>query len=196
MLSKASRSSPQYLGHHTAHQLYQKLARQSALETAEADLISYHGIPPNPSEKASLVNVVLLPAWQLGYMFIMDDHMLGKIDAVVQRWILKDAKGMEKKYNILKLVTRVHSGGMGLRQICWLRCFAYVITVQCMLREEMGIHNTCITDVYVETAHQTGNLTPLQRVLRQTQDNMKTLFDEESSDDEDLFRRHSLDPQM
>ena len=44
--------------------------------------------------------------------------MLGKINIAVHKFIMKEAKGMEKKRDVLKMVTRVQIGGMGLHQIC------------------------------------------------------------------------------
>ena len=150
-----------YLGHHIAHRSYQKPACHSTLQTADGDLTSYHGLPLNPQETTSLVNVILLPAWQCRYMFVMDDHKLGKVDAAVQKCIVKDAKGMEEKRDSLKMVTRVQMGGMGLRQIYRSWRSAYVTTVQSMLQEGIGVHKTCIADFYVEILHQTGGRTPL-----------------------------------
>ena len=50
---------------------------------------------------------------QACYMFIMDDH------AVVQKYIVKDAKGTEKKRDVVKMVTRIQMGRMALRQTYW-----------------------------------------------------------------------------
>ena len=65
-----------------------------------------------------------------------------------------------------------------------------------MLRGGIGVCNTCITEVYVEILHSTDCRTPIKKVPTQTQGNMNTLYDQKSSDAEDLFRRRLLHPQM
>ena len=174
-----------YLGHVLAHPTQADTACDMVTTQLHHNIAAYKTLPLNASEKAAIINAVLIPGWTYRGLFLGNRARMAHWDDILLQYI-KDTPGIEQQMNKHRRTTNRSNGGLGLRQLWWSDITRWVTLCQQELQNNGPTRQLTATQYkYIDAVRALGG-TVGQRISQPGQHRPPSagLYDSESSEED------------